>query len=120
MKIDRRAIATALTFGLKAPWLVVPLGFGLIFQGIVVDEMSENGMEISIGQIPLALAIPAATMVIGLSIAILFTYRKERQYSDVDAAAPGGITDLEDTSRLTWGRNDLIVCIALVVTLILQ
>jgi hypothetical protein len=120
MKIDRRAIATALTFGLKAPWLVVPLGFGLIFQGIVVDEMAANGMDISIGQVPLALAIPAASMVIGLSIAIFFTYRRERTYHDVPSNAPGVITDLEDETRLRWGRNDLIICIALLVTLVLQ
>lgn len=60
MKIDRRGVATALTFGLKAPYLLVPLGFGLIFQGIVADEMSANGMDLAVGQVPLAMAIPWA------------------------------------------------------------
>src|SRR5699024_2838102 len=31
MRLDRRAVATALTFGLKAPYIMVPAGFGLIF-----------------------------------------------------------------------------------------
>src|SRR5699024_2852597 len=30
MRLDRRAVATALTFGLKAPYIMVPAGFGLI------------------------------------------------------------------------------------------
>ena len=33
LKIDRRAIACCLAFGLKAPYIVIPAGFGLIFQG---------------------------------------------------------------------------------------
>src|SRR5699024_441945 len=66
MKVDRRAIATALTFGLKAPYMLVPLGFGLIFHGIIYDEMKANGMEIPLSQIPLAMAIPVLGMVVGL------------------------------------------------------
>ena len=32
LKIDRRAVACALAFRLKAPYIVIPAGFGLIFQ----------------------------------------------------------------------------------------
>ena len=31
MKIDRRAVASALTFGLKFPYITIPFGFGLIY-----------------------------------------------------------------------------------------
>ena len=31
MKLDRRAVACALTFGLKAPYVSLPVGFGLLF-----------------------------------------------------------------------------------------
>lgn len=31
LKIDRRAMACCLTFGVKAPYVVLPVGFGLIF-----------------------------------------------------------------------------------------
>src|SRR5699024_66816 len=31
IKLDRRAVATALTFGLKFPYITFPVGFGLIF-----------------------------------------------------------------------------------------
>ena len=32
LKIDRRAVACCLSFGLKMPYIAVPAGFGLIFQ----------------------------------------------------------------------------------------
>src|SRR5699024_2490478 len=48
LKLDRRAVATALTFGLKFPYITIPVGFGLIFQGIIQDEMTKNGIEITL------------------------------------------------------------------------
>lgn len=122
MKIDRRGVAVALTFGLKAPYLIVPLGFGLIFQGIIVDAMEENGMEISLGQIPLAMAIPVAAMAVGLCIAILVTYRKDREYLDPKPLANDASTswDMTDANDLKWRRGDYAVLIGLAVTLVLQ
>ncbi|MFC0471873.1 Na+/H+ antiporter family protein [Halalkalibacter kiskunsagensis] len=78
MKLDRRAVATSLTFGLKAPYVMIPAGFGLIFHGIIADEMTLNGMPIGVSQIPLAMLLPGIGMVIGLLIAIFITYRKDR------------------------------------------
>ncbi|MCT1607505.1 sodium:proton antiporter [Nesterenkonia massiliensis] len=122
MKIDRRGVAVALTFGLKAPYLIVPLGFGLIFQGIIVDAMEENGMEISLSQIPLAMAIPVAAMAVGLCIAILVTYRKDREYLDPKPLANDASTswDMTDANDLKWRRGDYAVLIGLAVTLVLQ
>lgn len=122
MKIDRRGVAVALTFGLKAPYLIVPLGFGLIFQGIIVDAMEENGMEISLGQIPLAMAIPVAAMAVGLCIAILVTYRKDREYLDPKPLANDASTawNMTDANDLKWRRGDYAVLIGLAVTLVLQ
>lgn len=122
MKIDRRGVAVALTFGLKAPYLIVPLGFGLIFQGIIVDAMEENGMKISLSQIPLAMAIPVAAMSIGLCIAILVTYRKDREYLDPKPLANDASTswDMTDANDLKWRRGDYAVLIGLAVTLVLQ
>ena len=47
LKIDRRATACAMTFGLKAPYIAIPAGFGLIFQGIIADNMTQNGMAVT-------------------------------------------------------------------------
>lgn len=127
MKLDRRAVATALTFGLKAPYMLIPLGFGLIFQNIILGELAAHGMEIELSQIPLAMAIPVATMVIGLVIAILVTYRRPREYRDaapgLGAAALGtSATGGADSSGSggAWTRQHIVVLIALAVTLVLQ
>ncbi|MBD7986058.1 sodium:proton antiporter [Sporosarcina sp. Sa2YVA2] len=82
LKIDRRAIASALTFGLKMPYILIPAGYGLIFHGIIAREMEANGMPVSLSQIPLAMALPAVGMFVGLFIAVFITYRKPRDYSN--------------------------------------
>ncbi|MGW9551606.1 Na+/H+ antiporter family protein [Citricoccus zhacaiensis] len=122
MKIDRRAVATALTFGLKAPYMLIPLGFGLIFQNIIVGEMGAYGMEIELAQIPLAMAIPVATMVVGLVIAILVTYRRPREYRDAtpDLGVAAFGTNGASGTDTGWTRQHIVVLIALAVTLVLQ
>lgn len=47
LQLDRRAVAVALTFGLKTPYMTLPIGFGLIYQGIIRDEMIANNMAIT-------------------------------------------------------------------------
>lgn len=51
LKVDRRAMACSLTFGLKAPYIVIPAGFGAIFQGIIAREMTNNGMTVAQGDV---------------------------------------------------------------------
>ena len=37
LQIDRRAIACALTFGLQAPYITLPLGYGLFFHQTIIE-----------------------------------------------------------------------------------
>src|SRR5699024_6951364 len=78
IKLDRRAVAAALTFGLKTPYITIPVGFGLVFQKIIRDEMTDNGMAISLKEVTLSMLFPGAAMVVGLLIAVFITYRKDR------------------------------------------
>ncbi|MBY0223192.1 Na+/H+ antiporter NhaC family protein [Mammaliicoccus sciuri] len=87
LRLDRRAVACALTFGLKMPYILIPAGYGLIFHGIIVQEVSSNGMPVTLSQVPLAMAIPALGMFVGLFIAIFFTYRKPRDYETEEERA---------------------------------
>lgn len=82
--IDRRALATIITFGLKAPYIFLPFGFGLMFHEIIEKNMGESGMSIELSMIPTALALPVFGMVVGLGIAVFITYRKKREYNDID------------------------------------
>lgn len=82
LKIDRRAVACALTFGLKAPYVMLPVGFGLIFHNIVRDALIQNGMPVETNMVWKSTFLPGLGMIVGLFIAILVLYRKPREYQD--------------------------------------
>ncbi len=79
LQIDRRAVACALTFGLKAPYVSASVGFGLIFHNILAKEISQNGLETNLTQISSVMWLGGLSMLIGLFLAI-FYYRKPRIY----------------------------------------
>ncbi|NPC94002.1 Na+/H+ antiporter family protein [Bacillus sp. WMMC1349] len=79
LQVDRRLIACVMTFGLTAPYILLPVGFGQIFQGILKDNMKEAGLSVTLSDIPLAMMIPILGMIAGLVVAV-FIYRKPRVY----------------------------------------
>ncbi|WP_086228885.1 Na+/H+ antiporter family protein [Campylobacter sp. P0109] len=79
MQIDRRAVACALTFGLKAPYVSASVGFGLIFHNILAKEISQNGLETNLSDISSVMWLGGVAMLIGLFLAIIY-YRKPRSY----------------------------------------
>ena len=83
LKLDRRAMACSLTFGLKAPYIALPVGFGLIFQGIISAEMTKNGMAVEKMDVWKSTWFLGLFMFIGLLLAIFVTYRKDREYKDL-------------------------------------
>lgn len=80
LQIDRRLIASVLTFGLTAPYILLPVGFGKIFHDILATNMASSGLTIDTSDIPVAMLIPTLGLVVGLLIAIFFSYRKKREY----------------------------------------
>ena len=81
LKLDRRLIASVLTFGLTAPYILLPYGFGFIFQEIIATQMEAAGLAIDMKDIPYAMLIPTAGLVVGLLIAVFISYRKPREYT---------------------------------------
>ncbi|ARC84484.1 citrate transporter family protein [Clostridium argentinense CDC 2741] len=82
-KIDRRGVACALTFGLKAPYITLPIGFGLIFHNIIRDQMISNGLNVTNSMIAKVMWIPGLGMFLGLLIAVFISYRRPREYKDI-------------------------------------
>ncbi|PAF52484.1 Na+/H+ antiporter NhaC family protein [Helicobacter sp. 13S00477-4] len=82
LKIDRRAVACALTFGLEAPYIAIPVGFGLIYHTILRDQMNQNGFNVSLSDVASVMWIGGLGMFFGLVIAILVLYRKPREYRE--------------------------------------
>ncbi|MBS4210410.1 Na+/H+ antiporter NhaC family protein [Bacillus sp. FJAT-50079] len=120
LKMDRRAVASALTFGLKMPYIVIPVGYGIIFHGILTTEMNANGMQIAQTQIPFAMMIPAIGMFVGLFIAIFFTYRKERNYGGDHDEAFAEVSAASEKPKRKFQLRDYITLIAVVAALAAQ
>lgn len=116
LKIDRRGAACALAFGLKAPYITLPVGFGLIFQGIVATNMTANGMKVNTMDVWKSNWILGIAMIIGLIIALCFTYRKPREYKDLPL--------IEETKtpkeNLKFNRSHWFTLLAIVVVVVLQ
>lgn len=112
LEIDRRLIASILTFGLIMPYIFIPAGFGLLYQDIIVKQMGLAGMEISISDVPKAMAIVALGMAVGL-VGAFIAYRKPRQYKIVDVEKTVEVREIKT-------RNLVFAAIALIASLIVQ
>ncbi|PRX29804.1 hypothetical protein BX659_10815 [Orenia metallireducens] len=120
LKVDRRAIASALTFGLQAPYMAIPAGFGLIFHGIIRDEMAANGMDVSLGQIASVLWIPTLGMLFGLIVAICFTYRSKRDY-ELDAVQQTQLEVAATTeNNISFNKSHVFALVAMFTALAIQ
>ncbi len=115
MNIDRRGVATALTFGLKAPYVMIPVGFGYIFQEIIMTNMNDNGISLGIYDVTKAMLLPGLGMIVGLLIAIFFSYRKDRIYETTNKQE----IDLE-TKNITFEKKHAFTIIAIVAALVVQ
>ncbi|WBW50307.1 sodium:proton antiporter [Peptoniphilus equinus] len=109
LKIDRRAIACALTFGLKAPYISIPLGFGLIFHQTLVDNITEAGLPVTVADTRSVMWIGGLAMLVGLIVVVLFLYRKDRDYQDLPVMGADDAEGEVTMTRESWGA--LIGCI---------
>ncbi|OOF12150.1 MULTISPECIES: Na+/H+ antiporter family protein [Salinivibrio] len=115
LKLDRRLVACVLTFGLIMPYMVLPVGFGGIFlNNILLKNLNENGLDVVAAQVPTAMLLPAAGMVVGLLIATFISYRKPRQYQE------GAILDAEPENNQVESRNLWVAGVAIIAALSVQ
>ncbi|MCE3028755.1 Na+/H+ antiporter family protein [Salinicola sp. DM10] len=127
LELDRRAVACVITFGITAPYMLLPVGFGAIFlNDILLSNVNASGaaygLEVQASQVPLAMAIPIGGMALGLLTAVFFSYRRKRHYEDLPyvgespadehhpAASAGGLA--------LWQK--LLLIVALVGTVLVQ
>ena len=118
LKIDRRMIASSLAFGLKMPYIAIPAGFGLIFQGLIADYMTKSGMSVTVKDVWHVNWFIALAMLMGLLISIFISYRKPRIYKDLP------ILEEEEhklkEQDLKFNKKHLIVLFAALTTLGVQ
>ncbi|RVZ00928.1 Na+/H+ antiporter family protein [Helicobacter pylori] len=113
LELDRRAVACALTFGLQAPYLVLPVGFGLIFQTTILEQLKANGVSTTIAQITGVMWIAGLAMVVGLLLAVLTLYKKPRRYQEKSF-------DIENYASLQLNYHDYLTFIGIIVAFAIQ
>lgn len=118
LKLNRRAAACALAFGLKAPYIAIPAGFGLIFQGLIADNMTLNGMQVLKSDVWKSTWILGLAMFIGFLIAIFISYRKPREYQDCKVCV--NELEKEDERALKLNKNHYITLLGAFATLAVQ
>ncbi|GAA7601036.1 Na+/H+ antiporter family protein [Helicobacter pylori] len=113
LELDRRAVACALTFGLQAPYLVLPVGFGLIFQTTILEQLKTNGVSSTLAQITGVMWIAGLAMVVGLLVAVLTLYKKPRHYKEKSF-------NIENYASLKLNYHDYLTFIGIVVAFVIQ
>ncbi|MCQ2922506.1 Na+/H+ antiporter family protein [Helicobacter pylori] len=113
LELDRRAVACALTFGLQAPYLVLPVGFGLIFQTTILEQLKANGVSTTIAQITGVMWIAGLAMVVGLFLAVLTLYKKPRHYKEKSF-------NIENYASLQLNYHDYLTFIGIIVAFVIQ
>ena len=113
LRLDRRAVACVLTFGLVTTYMFLPIGFGKIFlTDILLGNIAKAGMDVSGINVMSAMAIPAAGMVVGLLLAVFVTYRKPREYRDVAVDGGGAGAAAAAGAAGSSGANGAVPAIA--------
>lgn len=113
LELDRRALACALTFGLQAPYLVLPVGFGLIFQTTILEQLKANGVSTTLAQITGVMWIAGLAMVVGLLVAVLMLYKKPRHYKEKSF-------NIENYDSLKLNYHDYLTFIGIIVAFVIQ
>ncbi|WRD33830.1 Na+/H+ antiporter family protein [Helicobacter pylori] len=113
LELDRRAVACALTFGLQAPYLVLPVGFGLIFQTTILEQLKANGVSATLAQITGVMWIAGLAMVVGLLAAVLTLYKKPRHYKEKSF-------NIENYASLKLNYHDYLTFIGIIVAFVIQ
>lgn len=117
LKVDRRAMACALTFGLKAPYVSIPVGFGLIFHQILVDNITDNGIPISVSDTGRVMWIAGLSMLVGLIFCVFALYGKDRDYEDI--AIEGNEEKVEEPTMTAQAWGALAGCVVTAVVSII-
>ncbi len=114
LQLDRRLVATVITFGLITPYMWFPVGFGGIFHEILQTNMKDSGLTVKMDQIPTAMTIPSLGMIVGLLIAVFITYRKPRSYENKAVGS-------SDSEGAVYTKRSIITAVlAIAATLFVQ
>lgn len=121
LRVDRRAVACILACSISASYLLLPTGFGAIYLNEILlanvnDVGRAYGLTATASMVPKAMFLPVMGIMLGMCVAVFYTYRKPREYQTVS------LTDLQvEKSPITLNLTQcLSTLVALAVALICQ
>lgn len=105
INMDRRLVACLLSFGLVTPYMFLPFGFGQMFLNeLILPQMESQGVNIQGLNIMKAMWLPALGMLIGLLIAMSFSYKQKRAYKQIN------ISHEKQESPVSLDNKTIIFC----------
>lgn len=113
MQLDRRSAACALAYGLKTPYMTIPIGYGLIFHGIVAENMTQNGMNVESMDVWKSTWILGIAMTVGFILSMI-VYSKKRQYKNIESDI------IVSNSSVKLGYKHIVAIISIIIALIVQ
>ena len=90
----------------------------MIFQGLIADNLSLNGINVQVSEIWKSNWFLGLAMLTGLLIAVLITYRKPREYKEIQIA--GMNDEMPDKDNLKFTKNHYLTLLAAFATLGVQ
>jgi putative amino acid transporter len=121
LKLDRRAVACVITFSITIMYMTTPVGFGTIFLNDILTNSvnqagEELGMHVTASMAPKAMLLPALGMLLGLGVAVLFSYRRPREYQQQTVATVDDSKKVDSSKKQTrLSRKQLIMIGAAIV-----
>ncbi len=115
MKMDRRMAAICFGFGLKAPYITIPIAYGAIFHGLIKDSVNQAGLNITGDVIWKNTWMAGIAMLIGLVLGLLY-FSRDRDYEDIHdeiEEKPEEIVKVETKHWLTLGAGIIALVIQL-------
>ena len=115
MKMDRRMLAICFGFGLKAPYITIPIAYGAIFHGVIKDSVNAAGLNIDMSLIWKTNWMAGIAMFVGLVIGLI-VFSKNRNYEDIE----GFDTELDDNEEVIIEKKHWLTLVAGIIALVVQ
>lgn len=115
MKVDRRMLAISFGFGLKAPYITLPIAYGAIFHDLIITSFKKAGLAINGNMIISTNWIIALIMGIGVTVGVII-FSRDREYATVSGVVVGA----DESKEVKSDKNHWLILIAGVITVAVQ
>ncbi|MBN3860003.1 TRAP transporter large permease subunit [Neisseriaceae bacterium PsAf] len=120
LNLDRRVIACTICFGLITGYMLFPIGFGNVYLNeVLLKNLAAAQLDTSNLNVFKAMLIPALGMLVGLLIAIFFTYRRPKFYKEEPKLIQ--LLQQESQEKFEYSFYDMFIAsLAITITFLIQ